>query len=51
MQLSYLINASCCAGVPGVLSVQPDSSFESEIKDYAGFVTDHDGVKTFNLYG
>ncbi|KAK4279532.1 hypothetical protein QN277_011302 [Acacia crassicarpa] len=24
------------AGVPGVLSVQPDNNFESEIKDYAG---------------
>jgi hypothetical protein len=25
------------AGVPGVLSVQPDKNFESENKDYRGF--------------
>jgi len=35
--LEYLIKvAPCGAGVPGVLSVQPDNSFESENKDYAG---------------
>lgn len=48
MQSPYLINASYGTGVPGVVSVQPDNNFESEIKDYGGLP--HSLLLHFSLF-